>query len=341
MKRIAFKFGYLGTAFQGSQRQTGTALRTVEGEILKALRGIGGISGPEVGFKSAGRTDREVSALANCCVFSCPLEPGDVMRMLNAGIEGVLFHSHAEVTDDFNPRHAAYRHYRYHFPPSFRESLSTDAPRAFLHKIIGALDIFRGEHDFRNFARMEEGRNPIRRIRRISGGIHGPRAEGKGNVRERSICEGSTSEASSCEGVIFEGSICEGSDCGGTVYVDIVGESFLWNQVRRMVGAAASVCAGKLDMEELTAALAGTWKSGDTKHGSAAASPSNDQIFPILPNLKRILHMPPRYLVLMDVHYEHISFTTPCEMNFPLWFTDRQDFCHFETIFLDYFKHSQ
>ncbi len=300
MKRTAFKFGYLGTAFQGFQRQTGTTLQTVEGEILEMLCGIGGVAPDEPRFRSAGRTDRDVSAVANCCAFSCPLGPEDTMKMLNARIEGVFFHSFADVTESFNPRHAAYRHYRYHFPPFLRASLGSDAPHAFLDNMLRALDIFKGAHDFTGFARVEKGRNPVRRILRISGGIHESPAAGR-----------------------------------EIVYVDIIGESFLWNQVRRMVGAAASVCTGRLQKEELLNVLEANNRSAPAHHQCAAHEPSAN----VCPSHLHghLLHMPPRYLALMDVHYDSIGFTVPRGSSMPSWIGKKLDSRSFEAIFLDSF----
>jgi Pseudouridylate synthase len=61
----------------------------------------------------------------------------------------------AEVPNDFNPRYqATSRTYRYLFP---EEGLD-------LHQMEETASRFVGLHDFRRIARVEEGRNPERRI---------------------------------------------------------------------------------------------------------------------------------------------------------------------------------
>jgi len=289
MKKIAFKFGYVGTAFQGFQRQAGTSLRTVEGEIVRALREAGGFSTGDLCFRSAGRTDRDVSAVANCCSFRCSLRPVETAGMLNAKVKGVFFHSYAPVGRYFNPRHAASRHYRYYFPPFFRASVTADAPRPFVERLVEILKVFKGKHDFSSFARLEEGRSPLRRVRHISGSVLETHSPGPG--------------------------MGPGRD---TVCVDIVGESFLWHQVRRMIGAAVSVCAGKLEPEEIQDAL---------------ENPGNGI---------NAVAMPPRYLVLMDVHYANLEFQA-AEVRgagaslMPPWLAERSDSARFETFLLDGF----
>lgn len=70
---------------------------------------------------------------------------------------------------------------------------------------------------------------------------------------------------------------------GPFVVLDVEGESFLWNQVRRMVAAAERVAAGSLAVREVEAALA---KGARADHGTAAAEP----------------------LLLVDVEYDGIRF---------------------------------
>jgi len=306
VKKIAFKFGYLGTKFEGFQRQTGTSLRTVEGEILKVLGKACDLSPAGFDLRSAGRTDRDVSAISNCCTFSCSLGPRDVMNMLNANIHGINFHSYSELegnlTGDFNPRHATSRRYRYFFPPFYRTSLgrtsrtgisgshsrvtgapvsndSHDAPRAFLEEMTETMKLFEGVHDFSNFARVEEGRSPVRRVMEISGGI------------------------------------VEGSIPGNEVaYIDVIGESFLWNQIRRMLGAAVSVSAGRSKREDVEGAL-----NGD----AGSLNP---------------VSLSPSFLVLMDVHYNGMTFVTPPGFEVHPWIAERLDSSYFETILLGQFR---
>lgn len=70
---------------------------------------------------------------------------------------------------------------------------------------------------------------------------------------------------------------------GAFVVIDIVGESFLWNQVRRVVAAAERVAAGHVDQKDVEAALA---SGGGPGFGTADPEP----------------------LLLLDVEYDGLAF---------------------------------
>ncbi len=137
--RVALKIAYDGTGFFGQQRQPD--VRTVEGECIAALRAAGVFSDPrEAFFRSASRTDRGVSAIGNVIAFDSPLRPDGVVGAFNDRAEDVWAWAFAEVADDFHPRHAVERWYRYH--------LLDATPRERLRE---AMALFVGEHDFRSF----------------------------------------------------------------------------------------------------------------------------------------------------------------------------------------------
>jgi len=115
------------------------------------------------------------------------------------------------------------------------------------------LSLYVGEHDFCHFCRPEEGKDTRTLIERT-------------------------------DVVDLSG--------GGDMYaVDVVGSRFLWQQVRRMVGAALAAAGGEIGKEVMEDLLKGE-----------GARPSS------LDSKKRILTMPPTGLVLMDVHYKEIDF---------------------------------
>jgi len=61
--RIALKIAYIGTAYHGSQVQPD--VKTIEGEIFRALRELNIINDPrEANYISAGRTDSASMRLA-------------------------------------------------------------------------------------------------------------------------------------------------------------------------------------------------------------------------------------------------------------------------------------
>ena len=147
--RLLIKFGYIGWLFTGYQ--TGNGERSVEDTILKVLRS----NKLAEMIHSAARTDRGVSALSNAFAIDTTDRPSKVLGILNSSIQGMLFHSYAEVPDDFNPRYCDYKVYRYVIPAEESGPYLKEALRK-----------FRGRHDFSNFCKKDE-RNPVRAIRSI------------------------------------------------------------------------------------------------------------------------------------------------------------------------------
>ncbi len=146
--RVALKFGYDGTKFAGSQRQPGK--RTVEGEIIAALEGFTKFDE----FKAAGRTDAGVSALGAVIALDTEFSTTKLIRALNARVRDVWFYGYKVVEAGFNPRYALERRYRYFLRDEGQN----------LEIMENASQLFIGEHDFSNFAKIEEGKNPIRKV---------------------------------------------------------------------------------------------------------------------------------------------------------------------------------
>ncbi len=157
--RIALRISYLGRRFSGSQQQPDT--RTVEGVLIETCLRLGLFEDfRSAGFVSAGRTDAGVSARKQMVAFTTPYPERAVSslnRMLPYDCQATGW---AEVPESFNPRYQAKsRTYRYLFP---EEGLD-------LQLMEEAASRFVGLHDFRRIARVEEGRDPMRRI--LSAGI--------------------------------------------------------------------------------------------------------------------------------------------------------------------------
>ncbi len=146
--RYALKFAYDGPRFGGYARQPGKV--TVEGEILRAMKELDVIEGArENNFRSASRTDRGVSAAGNVLAVDTDFHFKALPDALNSRLDGIVFHGIALVPDDFNPRHARQRHYRYFLhaegvPP--------------IGKLRKAAKQFIGEHDFRLFSKKDTGK---------------------------------------------------------------------------------------------------------------------------------------------------------------------------------------
>jgi len=142
MRRVAVKVAYLGEEFAGSQIQPD--LKTVEGEVLSNLTSI---NNGEPDMRCASRTDRGVNALGNVVVFNTDFDDDTVLlKALNAVSGGVFYRSVATVDENFNPRHASERIYRYILPVN-----EIDVDRA-----KQCASLFIGEHDFIRFCRSND-----------------------------------------------------------------------------------------------------------------------------------------------------------------------------------------
>jgi tRNA pseudouridine38-40 synthase len=234
MRRVALKVGYIGKDFYGFQRQPG--LRTVEGELLSALKKVGLIDEvSECKFGIAGRTDRGVHALGNVVSF---LTDGDVIiNQLNDALpSSINVLAEARVPLRFKTRYAESRHYRYLM------IIDDDNFSHFnLSRLIEAAMIFKGTHNFLNFSKRSE-RNPVRTILEIH--------------------------------VVNDGDV---------IILDVIGESFLWNMIRKMVTVLLNVFNGDLEPNKIYDYL----------------DPENDVL---------IKPAPPEGLILIDVNYNGIVF---------------------------------
>jgi len=155
--RIALKIAYDGTRFYGFQRQPD--LRTVEGDILKVLKKLRIIEDVrEANFKGASRTDRGVSAFGNVIAFDTAKPELTEPRILNHHLRDIWILGKAEVPEDFHPRFwAKNKIYRYYL---FDDGIDVT-------KLKACAKVFLGEHDFSNFAHLEEFKNPVREVNRI------------------------------------------------------------------------------------------------------------------------------------------------------------------------------
>ncbi len=202
--RVAVKFAYDGAHLSGYARQPGRP--TVEQTLLDLFAASNIVRDPASScFRTASRTDRGVSALGNVCAFDTNLSPETIMMLLARNPSDVLFFYGArEVDPAFYPRYAKRREYRYYLR---RKDLD-------IEKVLSAADLFTGEHDFKNFARVEPSKNPVRTIDNI---IIGERPE--------------------------------------FLVLDFYAQTFLWNQIRRIVSALQKVGEGTLSPKAIKHAL--------------------------------------------------------------------------------------
>lgn len=154
--RVVIKFAYDGRKFHGYARQPN--LKTVEGELIKSLVKYGFIEDTkESFFRSASRTDKDVSALGNVVAFNTDSSKKRILDDLFNEFSSILFYGIKDAVADFNPRHAKLRHYRYYLPVANLD----------IEKIVSTSACFTGEHNFSNFARLESFKDSVRTIDNI------------------------------------------------------------------------------------------------------------------------------------------------------------------------------
>jgi tRNA pseudouridine38-40 synthase len=154
--RLAIKFAYDEEKFHGYARQPN--FKTVEGDLIEYLMKCGIIQDTkESSFRSASRTDKGVSALGNVVAFNTDISKKNILQNFSDDLSSIILYGKKDVEQDFNPRHAKFRQYRYYLPVTNLD----------IERIIFALNCFTGEHNFSNFAKLEPHRKPIRTIDNI------------------------------------------------------------------------------------------------------------------------------------------------------------------------------
>jgi tRNA pseudouridine38-40 synthase len=213
--RLAFRIGYLGDAYHGSQIQPDVV--TVQGELIRVFQSLKWLD-PDDGQHNlvlSSRTDAGVHVRVNGGVVRIKRElwdaltPRKMVRALDDRLpKDIAFLDVQEIDEAWNPRMAQHRVYRYRL-----EGIEfwNDPGEVF----SDWLNMFVGTYDARNFARLEEGKNPMRTIFSCTPWM----------VDER------------------------------LVGFEIIGEAFLWNQVRRTAMALHRMSIGEVTQEEVQAAL--------------------------------------------------------------------------------------
>lgn len=248
MKRTALKVGYIGTNFHGFQRQPD--LRTVEEELIYHLRKLGYIDDLKKSrFRIAGRTDAGVHSLGNVISFQSEKEVR-VNEINNSLPDDIQILAKAPVRFGFKPRYAEMRQYRYVL---FRDDLDLD-------KLEEVAELFKGTHNFTNFTKRFQ-KTTTRTIDDI-----------KINIVD--LDDFHKREFPNLHETL------------NPIFIDIYGESFLWNMVRKMMRIFVDVAIGKIDIYEAKKLL---------------NPPKNEP-------RANIKVLEPEYLILMDIEYDGIKF---------------------------------
>lgn len=226
--RFRVDFAYDGTDFAGFSKQP--KLRTVQGELLRALAVIFGEDKNDFGMRVAGRTDAGVHALGQVCHVDLTAEQlkragrsgFTVSRLQSLLTPEIVIHSIESVSQDFDARFSATgRAYRY----LIADDLSPKSPLSSRYElwVPGELDedlmsegakVLVGLHDFGAFCKPREGATTIRNLKTLK--------------------------------------VTRFSD---NLEIYLEADAFCHNQVRSMVGALIAVGQKKLSVAELAGIL--------------------------------------------------------------------------------------
>jgi len=298
MKNVALKVAYIGTNFHGFQRQPNH--RTVEGEIIYTLKKLGYIDDLDSSkFKIAGRTDKGVHSLGNVISFISNREV--IVNQINNKLpEDIQIIAKAPVRYGFKPRYAQSKHYRYvFFENNINISLMNELAR-----------VFEGKHDFINFSKRNKSKKTtIRTIDKIEILNNNINSNSNSSDKEYSQKLESyehlknspkyTSDLEKSGEFIDSHYIGELKTIGRfnenfqnvnfnkssyePIFIDVYGESFLWNMIRKMMRIFLFVGKKEMEIEEVKNMLDST-----KKYNIKPLNPEN--------------------LILMDIEYNKIKF---------------------------------
>ena len=248
MKRTALKIGYIGTNFHGFQRQPD--VRTVEEELIYHLRKLDYIDDLKKSrFRIAGRTDAGVHSLGNIISFQSEKEVR-VNEINNSLPDDIQILAKAPVRYAFKPRYAQMRQYRY----LLFQDLDID-------KLNEVAELFKGTHNFTNFTKRFQ-KTTTRTIDDIK-------------ITKVELDDYHKREFPNLHDTI------------APIFIDIYGESFLWNMVRKMMRVFVDVAQDRMSLDDVRDLL-------NPPENSPRAS---------------IKVMEAEYLILMDIQYDGIKFT--------------------------------
>jgi len=212
---------YDGTKFEGFQRQA-SGRRTVQGELEQALQTIGW---RESSLRAAGRTDSGVHARGQVIAYQLVWKhpPENLSMAINANLPcDIAVRKTLLAQKDFHPRYSAVsRRYRY--------SLFIDKTR----------DPLRERYAWRIGAKVD-----IKLLNRAADMIVGKKDFGAFGSAPRP--EGNTVRE------IFE-AVWDLQD--DELWFEIEANAFLYHMVRRLVSALLAVGNGKMEMDDLLAAV--------------------------------------------------------------------------------------
>ncbi len=153
---------YIGFSYHGSQWQPN--VRTIQGELAKALTAWSGYEYTPDALLFSGRTDKGVSSLGQIVSFDSAEQPN--LDLINSKLpDDIVLWAFCESPPDFNSRFGVLsRHYRYY--------LDTSMINLDIFKIRDAANRLVGTHDFRLLSKPDNGRSTIATILSASIATH-------------------------------------------------------------------------------------------------------------------------------------------------------------------------
>ena len=225
------KISYVGTRYLGWQIQPDT-LKTVQGQLNHILSKIS--KSTDISTMGSGRTDSGVHALGQIVKANIPLEidPLKLMKGLNSQLPADIRVTDACLCEEgFHPvRDALWKRYSYYFyvggvmPPSANQIVTWERARFDEGLFRAALKEFVGTHDFLNFST-------------------------KGTLVKSTVRTVYSAELDEVSGFFpYQ------SEYKGQLYrASFVGNGFLKQMVRLLVGAAFMSSRGKITPDNISA----------------------------------------------------------------------------------------
>lgn len=279
-RKWAVNFGYLGTRYQGLQMNPNA--NTVEKHLERALFLAGTISDSnfadlhKIQWTRTARTDRGVHAVMQCCAMKLliPLDDREIfMQNINSFLPSdIKIHSLSKVSKGFNSKlQCTKRRYHYILPTCLLQDTTS---------VIGLLDdsllaqgkitdaglsggyAELGSNKFLGCDALRSVRDSMKLLRLDSSRLILFRAALKGYEGTHKYHNFTTdkhpSDASSSRYVLSftcgEPFIDPASN-SEWISLSVVGQSFLLNQIRKMIGLACDIASGRTSMTTMTSAM--------------------------------------------------------------------------------------
>ncbi|OUS45186.1 tRNA pseudouridylate synthase [Ostreococcus tauri] len=230
-RKCALTFAYVGAGYAGMQRNPG--VRTIEGELEGAIARAGGISDANAGdfskvqWTRAARTDKGVSAVGQVIALKMVMEPDGMLARINEALpERFEVFGIDRVTGGFNAKTMCDRRkYEYVIPTwAFDPNLFVEGAEK------------------EKFTFTEETR---RRVERVLGNYCGTH-----NFHNYTVKVKPTDAQAKRYILSFECSQPFEVDGEEFVRCEVVGQSFMLHQIRKLIGTMLAVMRGTLDEDD-------------------------------------------------------------------------------------------